>query len=339
MDTTQTPPQQPLQTPIQIPYFQPKPNYLKIVIFPILAIITLGLIGYLIFQNQKLQNQIISQQIIPTTTVIKPLSTTPADETTSWKTYKNELIKYYVSYPPNWKIVQVGADYGVNIALVNENDNKVLYFISTENKDGLKLIDSYKVKSCFENSCSSIFNSNEKIIDRNIIKIGNMDTLTLNTQIQDKTQKYYFFTNTRFITMVQIMNVEKRSLQKIDQILSTFRFVDNSTKIVTEKKLSYIKSINSSTISLDLIEMISDNNQPNGYRIDNPSNETVNFPIEQNVLINQIVYPADGNMTNKTVSLSDFIKILESNSAAKDLPYWIDLKNGTVTKITEQYIP
>ena len=49
-------PQNPIQLPIadnqSVNIAQPKPNYLKTIIFSVLIIVTLGLIAYLIFQNQ-----------------------------------------------------------------------------------------------------------------------------------------------------------------------------------------------------------------------------------------------------------------------------------------------
>jgi len=68
------PTQQPTQTLPEIIIPQPKPNYLKTIIFSVLMIITVGLIAYLIFQNQKLQKQVLNPQISPTIQALSPVS-------------------------------------------------------------------------------------------------------------------------------------------------------------------------------------------------------------------------------------------------------------------------
>jgi hypothetical protein len=130
-----------------------------------------------------------------------------------------------------------------------------------------------------------------------------------------------------------------------DQILSTFKFA-NEAKITIEKKFGYIKTITPShdiyQLSVDLAQFINDDSKPNGFRIDNPSNELTSFPLEQNpsVIMQTFSHVSDGNFHfNQTVSFSDFLSKFQSDSTLKTIPYWFDLENGTITKITEQYIP
>jgi len=96
---------EPTQPPLGVIIPQPKPNYLKTIIFSVLMIFTVGLITYLVFQNQKLQQQILNPPISPT---VQVLSTTPQttssisispDETASWKTYKNTKFGFQFEYP------------------------------------------------------------------------------------------------------------------------------------------------------------------------------------------------------------------------------------------------
>ncbi|MEK7495754.1 MAG: hypothetical protein AAB569_06390 [Patescibacteria group bacterium] len=107
--------QQPLQTPVQIPDFQPKPNYLKTIIFLILIVLTLGLIAYLFFQNQKLQKQVLNPPVSPTIQIPSPVSQSVSptskpsssisiqpDETAGWKTYSSN--EFYFKYPEKWVV-------------------------------------------------------------------------------------------------------------------------------------------------------------------------------------------------------------------------------------------
>jgi len=110
------PTQQPTQTLPEIIIPQPKPNYLKTIIFSVLMIITVGLIAYLIFQNQKLQKQVLSPPVSPTIQVPSPTSQSvsptpktvtsislPTDETAGWKTYTNTEVGFSFKYPSEWK--------------------------------------------------------------------------------------------------------------------------------------------------------------------------------------------------------------------------------------------
>jgi hypothetical protein len=103
MEPTQKPTQNPVQTAVQVPPPQPKLNLIKVV-FSILSIISLALIIFLFFQNQKLQKQIINQQVAPTIQIASPTPQTvsaisiPPDETGGWKTY-TDLSGYSFSYP------------------------------------------------------------------------------------------------------------------------------------------------------------------------------------------------------------------------------------------------
>ena len=114
MDPTQTPTQEPIQSTPEIITPQPNPSYLKTIIFSILLIITFGLIAYLIFQNQKLQKQVLNPQISPTIQTPSPTPKTvssisiPSDETANWKTYIGS--KYLFKYPQDWLKENSSAD-------------------------------------------------------------------------------------------------------------------------------------------------------------------------------------------------------------------------------------
>ena len=108
MDPTQPPTQEPIQSTPEIITPQPKPNYLKTIIFSILVVLTLGLIVYLIFQNQKLQKQVLNPPVSPTVQTPSPTPKTVSsisispNETASWKTYTNTKIGLSLMYPNNW---------------------------------------------------------------------------------------------------------------------------------------------------------------------------------------------------------------------------------------------
>lgn len=103
MEPAQPPIHQSAQSSPEVITSQPKPNYLKTIIFSVLIIITLSLIAYLVFQNQKLQKQVLYQRVSPTNEsptpkTVSSISISP-DETAGWKTYTNSIYGYSIKYP------------------------------------------------------------------------------------------------------------------------------------------------------------------------------------------------------------------------------------------------
>ncbi len=100
--------QNPTQEPVQVPTSQTKSNWF-IIVFSILGIILLASTIIFYFQNQKLQKQINNQNVSPTVQPLSPTSklsssiSIPPDETAGWKTYTNEVCKYAVKFPTDWK--------------------------------------------------------------------------------------------------------------------------------------------------------------------------------------------------------------------------------------------
>lgn len=122
--------------------------------------------------------------------------------------------------------------------------------------------------------------------------------------------------------------------------------------------IGYI-SIENNTLYLDVVEWITDENKdrieelklsqqndmPNGYYIYNPSTDTVSFKVNEKTIYNFIDWGNDfvseGEDRNySTANKDEFIKYLNtySDKAAK-VPFWIEVKDGYIISITEQYVP
>lgn len=115
--------------------------------------------------------------------------------------------------------------------------------------------------------------------------------------------------------------------------------------------IGYIKGISFSnenySMKIDYVQWISpcssDIECPNGYEIinDNPLVRTLS--ISNGVIIKMQTYSHDssGNFnSNEVISLlklKNFVN--DKNSTNSGTPFWITLKNGVITEITEQYIP
>lgn len=221
----------PIQTPVQIPDFQPKPNYLKTIIFSVLVIITLSLIGYLVFQNQKLQKQVLNPQVSPTIQVpsptSKPSSSTSIspDETAGWKTFTGNSLRYSNS---------VYSGYSLKYPPICSLTDKIL---TCKTKHGIAtlIIDAgghgggiTEIKVLRDNET--------KVIPAGEGKINEIKDMTNN-----KVTGTFWINKTDKLKQEPIFGFEFKDipLEDVDefevifnQILSTFKFIDNKSVCV-----------------------------------------------------------------------------------------------------------
>jgi len=222
MDPTQPLTQQP--PPVFIP--QPEPNYLKTIILSILIITTLGLIAYLIFQNQKLQKQVLnpsisptfqvpspaSQSVSPTPKTVSSISITP-DETVGWKMYTNTKYLYSFKYPKNLilKNIADGADDSLptNAIMLTLSDP-----IHPNYED--RLIDIQHLDLLPDVTPKSDWNST-------IAELGDTQVVKF---ISNKPEiKFDLYHINLKIGGLEITTNKTQSIVLIDQILSTFKFL------------------------------------------------------------------------------------------------------------------
>lgn len=121
--------------------------------------------------------------------------------------------------------------------------------------------------------------------------------------------------------------------------------------------VGYIR-IEKNTLYLDEVEWITDENKdrikelelsqqndmPNGYYIYNPSSDIVSFEVNDKTVYNFIDWGNDfvnkkENRKYSTTNQEEFIKYLNtySDKAAK-VPFWIEVKDGYVINVTEQFL-
>jgi hypothetical protein len=196
MDPIQPPTQPPPQTPPEVFVTQPNPNYLKTIIFSVLAIITLGLIAYLIFQNQKLQKQVLYPSVSPTIKISSPTPQTvslisiPSDETAGWKSYNDIKYNYSFKYPESF------------VDKTNPNDKNLGNFTLESNEKEMIYGTTFTGVPDLENDKKNNGSSKSFIINEG---------------------KYLFVSYTECAG--QGCNLSKKHIDVFDQILSTFQFL------------------------------------------------------------------------------------------------------------------
>lgn len=244
MDPIQPPTQQSIEPPINIPDFQSKPNYFKTILFSILGVLLVSAIIYLYLQNQKFQKQVLNPPISPTiqapspsSQIVSPTPKTvssislPPDETAGWKTYTNNTYGFSIKYPIDWLIKCneptnewlsadicniatpntkfdhgeriSGAGIGIGIEKPNPNYNSLEEKVAFDEKN-------YQYKSV-----SKIINGTK----------GYLLTSNTNNAFVTKTTDYFII-----ISWFPLNKANPLSTT-IDQILSTFKFVDQTSQI------------------------------------------------------------------------------------------------------------
>lgn len=224
MDPTQTPAQEPIQTPPEVFIPQPKPNYLKTIIFSVLGIILLASTIFLYQQNQQLKKQFLNTRVSPTIQAPSPTSQSvsptvfsisiPADETTNWKIYTNTKYFYSFKYPKNLilKNIADGADGSLptNAIMLTLSDPTL-----TKSEDSL--IDIQYLDLLLDVTPKSDWNST-------ITKLGDTQaTKFIANKPEIKFDVYHVNLKNGGL---EIMTNKTQSTILIDQILSTFKFTE-----------------------------------------------------------------------------------------------------------------
>lgn len=106
-----TTPQEPVKT-APVKEMVKTPNTL-IILMAVVVLLLLGLVGYLVYRNMMLQNQISEMTVLSSPSpspegTPSPGATTPAspDSFSSWKTYKDETLGFQITYPPSFKVTE-----------------------------------------------------------------------------------------------------------------------------------------------------------------------------------------------------------------------------------------
>lgn len=198
-----------------------KNNGFLVSLLSILLLIAVLIAGFFAYQTQNLVKKISILQVIPT-----PTFSPTSDSNISQKTFINTLMKYTFNYPSSLNIQDIGAEDGVNKSINNQNGDRILTILSVKNKNKLSLANSYKAESCYELTCDMLISPTDKITAKTNITINNQDVLLVNTQNENILSKYYFFNNRDTITVFKIDYLSEYDTSLIDEIISTFKFIE-----------------------------------------------------------------------------------------------------------------
>ncbi len=104
-------PQQPSTTPEALPVNQPlQPSRKPPVTIILFSVVILCFLGFLLYQNTKLQQQVAALRVTPTIYISPTPSVSPEDPTTDWKTYTNTTVGIQFNHPNDWTIRGFAGD-------------------------------------------------------------------------------------------------------------------------------------------------------------------------------------------------------------------------------------
>lgn len=315
---------------------------LKYLVFAILIVLA----GYLGLQIGKSQTKLSLTQPSPQSNSKSyllletsiPTNNSPiptVDPTANWKTYTEDReLKFTLKYPENWKIDKKDGMYGEKNASFLDNQ--------TSGSGSLSLQwNSQPVEPLCKSSGESI----------EIVQINGKSINMCHAIGSPQEPEGYFYNGTASGINYSIVTANSTEAYKntIFQILSTLKFTENPTASQNFKKMAYIKTISAPgelggnyNMQVDYINFVNDSSQPNGYRIDNPSNQltTLYFSSKPTVVMQTFSHQNDGNFFfNQPIDFDVFYSAFKQDPVVKGHPYWIEVKNDQVTKITERYVP
>lgn len=203
-------------------------KYLKILLIGlfIILIIFFSLMIYLLFQNKRLKNQ-TSQSISPTIQVSTPtprkissISITD-DETAGWRTYINTTYKYSLSYPPTWQIRENVTD-----LFPNKPPSTYIYEKVVEFAPGIYIwvVPKVEPKQWITELLISPDYDQIKTEDITVTGIRGIKV----SGIPGPLEQEWVFLNKNNKTIILYAGVQEEDMSVFDQILSTFRFIDQS---------------------------------------------------------------------------------------------------------------
>jgi len=230
-------------TPYQNPDFSAnqlnKKNTLIIVLLVILALITSGIAGYAFYQNYQLKKQItqLREHTLEEPTTSKQLSPFPesniptgtestptTNPTENWKTYSNNDL--FFKYPPSWNVQKQH-----NNRIVSANSKIIINVATTD--------------TTLMNECMKL----DKVEDRNTFVIKHFSGATTGEMCSANNftsrEKWIIPNKNAYspgISYSYTTDESPEAERVFNLILSTFKFIDSSSKQTTQQIISTVEN-------------------------------------------------------------------------------------------------
>jgi hypothetical protein len=206
-----------------------------VVILIIIVIFILGAIGYLVYQNVLIKSQNASLTIVPTLNP-SPRPTSAVNLFTGWKTYTNTSSHYQVQYPPDWRIENQAAGSFGNEPLSNSTFIEIFKPLSDP---------TTSLGNIGFEELGMIPPSEETLLVTSK-HIGNLTARCNNTFASNtKTWCYIQVPDTnKYVNIHVFKNTDEEQNRVLDQILSTFTFLDSTNTSIPQPISDLFTAIN-----------------------------------------------------------------------------------------------
>lgn len=217
-----------------------------VIFLPILIIVLLlGVVGYVIYQNYNIKQQVPQAQPIPAANTVTPTTSSTDD----WKVYSNTKFNYEVKYPSTWKFKEsknISSDYVSFLSSEDNDDPTGTIGIQAEriNTQISTDADSLKQFETFMDSCSTQTptqctqkTSDDYEFKKQIRIAGKLAFQTYGGCCMEFGRHIFLYHNTnsyRFTLYNLGPNTSGLKNEDVfNQILSTFKFADQSNSEIS----------------------------------------------------------------------------------------------------------
>ncbi len=228
-------PETPTLTPEQIkekmevPEVKPKSgNWLAVFSMAAFVLLALGTVTFLYYQNQQLKKIVANYQ----SPASSPTPTATTDPTANWKTYTNMQMGISIKTPPNWfthKEQKTLYGFSTNISypvdnissqdFIKDQTANISIGLTINNKASLNKIAQERINMPYSYLNNEVIN----------FKVDGEDAVILNNKSGDGKDVLINHVNDYYILSLFNPNKIKEISTTFDQILSTFKFLDQSS--------------------------------------------------------------------------------------------------------------
>lgn len=261
-----TPPPVPPVIPPRPPIILPRPQKKSLawLIIPLLILI-LPISGYFVFQINKFKQQLNQPPPAVSPSPVAALPSPSPSLTADWQIYTNQVQNYSFQYPSDWQINEAGATFDINNKLTLAKDNYIITIYANIQGigGGTKKVPSVPI------TVAGLNLFKRDIGDNLYDNTGSFEISATDSnptfKYQDKTYEIYL----TFPLAEKGTEPYLANLQTFDLILSTFKFIDNTSDIeqVRTTVINYLVSKGHDKTKLKLNEIILFGNYTDKYTV------------------------------------------------------------------------
>jgi len=205
-------------------------------LFILIAILVILVVGYSLIVKNSSQNGVGNQiSLSPTPTLAS------VNPSASWRIYKNNKLRLQLSVPPQVRVETKEGDAGVSFKKNDPNLSPYLYVIDITKINTLTLSDP--VDNHIANLKLMVMGEDKNIITRKLKFAGN-DAVAFESECGSWCKELFVRYDAKTVVRIssRFAGREQANNPEVDQIMSTFKFIEPETSRDTGDWLTYTDS-------------------------------------------------------------------------------------------------